>query len=262
MVEVELTGAKGPVVPVVADTPSRVGARPSDVDERALSARVLADLALEHTVYLRGGPVYGAGVLVDRKGHVLTADHVVEGVDTMHATFYGDETRIPVQVVERDTKLDLALLRLAWRPTSRAPARLGSVVDVGMGDEVYAMGAPRKMKFSFSRGIVSYVGRSFGGTLYFQTDLTANSGSSGGPILNDRGELIGVASFILRNSQGLAFAVPIDYALARFDVLTDGRDARAFAAWLAARQPAPDPSDAADGPEAAKASAVVAPTPK
>jgi len=97
------------------------------------------------------------------------------------------------------------------------------------------MGAPRKMTFSLSRGVVSYVGRSFDGTQHIQTDISANSGSSGGPLLSSRGELVGISSFILRGSQGLAFAIPIDYAYRRFPVLRGGPDGKRFDRWLASR---------------------------
>jgi serine protease Do len=81
---------------------------------------------------------------------------------------------------------------------------------------VYAFGAPRKMAFSMSRGMVSYTGRDFEGLSYMQIDLALNGGSSGGPIVNSYGEVVGISSFILKKSQGLSFALPIDYARERF----------------------------------------------
>jgi S1-C subfamily serine protease len=237
LVQVELTGPADH-----APTPRRVQAevapqaRAADVSTR-VEPREIARRALEHTAYLKAGPVYGAGALLDEAGHVLTADHVVEGTDGMYATFHDDPRPNPVTVVARDKQLDLALLRLERVPEGRRPARIGSIVGASMGDEVFAMGAPRKMQFSLSRGIVSYVGRSFDGTLYVQTDLAANSGSSGGPVMNERGELIGISSFILKNSQGLAFAVPVDYAFRRFAEPLGTRDVDAFESWVAERRP-------------------------
>ena len=64
------------------------------------------------------------------------------------------------------------------------------------------------MNFTVSRGMVSYVGRRIDGNYYLQSDLATNDGNSGGPVVNDRGEVIAVMTFILRDSQGLAFAVP------------------------------------------------------
>lgn len=201
-----------------------------------LSPREIANRALEWTVFLRGGNVYGAGVVLDAQGHVLTCDHVIDGLQHVDAYFDGDPTPIPVTIVARAGDVDLALLKLPRHATSATVVR-ASIADVAMGDEVFAIGAPRKMTFSMSHGIVSYVGRSFDGTFYVQTDLTANSGSSGGPVMNDRGELIGVSSFILRGSQGLTFAVPIDYAYKRFAAeLGVPADTAGFDHWLESRE--------------------------
>ena len=204
------------------------------------ATRTIARRALDFTVYLRGGPVYGAGLVLDEKGHVLTCDHVIDGVSKIDVFTHDDPTPRPARVLDRDKALDLALLRVDFVPKSTAA--VASVVDVEMGDEVYAMGAPRKMSFSLGRGIVSFVGRSFDGTLYVQTDLAANPGSSGGPVLNERGQVIGVSSFVLRGSQGLSFAVPIDYAFTRFDKWLAARpDGERFTRWLAARGSAAAP---------------------
>lgn len=203
-----------------------------------LPAHVIAARALASSVYLHGGSVYGAGVVLDRAGHVLTCDHVINGVDHMSAYFDGDPTPIPVKVVARARDVDLALLELqGGLPARRVPLPSASVTSVAMGDAVYAMGAPRKMRFSLNHGIVSYVGRPFDGTYYLQTDLTANGGSSGGPVMNDRGELVGVSAFIFHGSEGLTFAVPIDYAWDRFRDELGGtaRDGRRFQAWLDAQ---------------------------
>jgi serine protease Do len=209
--------------------PSPAGDKP-----RALAPREIARRALDFTVYVRGGSVYGAGFVIDDAGHVLTCDHVVEGVKNLEVQFHGSDRRIPAKVIDRDKKLDLALLRIEGPLPAKAP--LGSVLEVEMGDSVYGMGTPRKMGFSLSRGIVSYVGRSFDGTLYVQTDLATNSGSSGGPVLNRRGEVIGLSSFILRGSQGLSFAIPIDYAYSRFKSALAERDGSGFERWLHARR--------------------------
>jgi S1-C subfamily serine protease len=199
------------------------------------AARQVAKKALDFSVYIRGGAVYGAGVVIDDKGHVLTCDHVIDGLEKVEVSFHDDPKLYRAKILDRDKKLDLALLQIDVPPP--AVADIASVMDLSMGDEVFGMGSPRKMGFSLSRGVVSYVGRSFDGTFYVQTDLAANSGSSGGPILNERGQLIGVASFILRGSQGLSFAVPVDYALVRFrSKLGIARDTSAFERWVETRR--------------------------
>lgn len=220
-----------PPVPVASAAPQNAVA--------PLSPRAIAARALASTVYLHGGSVYGAGVLLDDAGHVLTCDHVIDGLSNVEASFDGDPNPIPVRVVARAGDVDLALLQLARPlPPHRKPIAAASVVDLAMGDNLYAMGAPRKMRFSLSHGIVSYTGRAFEGTYYVQTDLAANGGSSGGPVMDEHGDLVGLSSFIFHNSEGLTFAVPIDYAFERFaPELGRGaaRDGRRFHEWLDAQ---------------------------
>jgi len=213
-------------------------AEPRPAPQQPPSARDVAARALASTVFLHGGSVYGAGVVLDRAGHVLTCDHVIDGLDHIDASFDGDAKAIPVRVVARAGDVDLALLELVGGlPAGRAPLATASVTSVAMGDAVYAMGSPRKMRFSLSHGIVSYVGREFDGTYYVQTDLSANGGSSGGPVMNERGEVVGVSSFIFHDSEGLTFAVPIDYAWEKFGAALgrSARDGRRFREWLDAR---------------------------
>jgi len=226
-------------LPKVQTIPMPVAsAAPQPTAPAAVSPREIAARALASTVYLHGGSVYGAGVVLDDAGHVLTCDHVIDGLDHVDAFFDGDATAIPVRVVARAKDVDLALLELTRPlPAHRGPIATASVTDLAMGDSVWAMGAPRKMRFSLSHGIVSYTGRAFDGTYYVQTDLSANGGSSGGPLMNEHGELVGLSSFIFHNSEGLTFAVPIDYAYERFAPELGRRAARdsgRFHEWLEA----------------------------
>ena len=199
------------------------------------SPSAIARRALDFTAFVRAGSVYGAGALLDRKGHVLTCRHVVRDLDRVTVAF-ADGSTFDARVVDRDADLDLALLEIA--PGARGLPEPASIASVEPGDELFALGAPRKMAFSLARGMASYVGRPYGGAYYLQSDLPMNAGSSGGPVLNDRGQLIGIASFVLRDSEGLAFALPIDYAYRRFraslDVPAAANDrAGAFERWLA-----------------------------
>jgi S1-C subfamily serine protease len=173
----------------------------------------VATRAQRGTVGILAGDRYGAGIIVDRSGLVLTNLHVIQGVDKVSVLLLGDET-LDAQPVAQAADLDLALLRLPHALPDAA--ELGSAKDVHVGDEVLAVGSPRKMFFSVSRGMVSYLNRKLDGVEYLQTDLPINAGNSGGPLLDRDGNVIGVVSFILRDSQGIAFALPIDYALERF----------------------------------------------
>lgn len=184
--------------------------------QQPLSPPRIAERALKATLFLRVGTTYGAGILLDANGRVLTCNHVIAGagpgvpirVETSSGAGF-DAT-----LLDRDPELDVALLRVPGLQGSEPS--VASISSVSIGDEVFAMGAPKRMAFSLHRGMVSYVGREFDGVQYLQTDLPTSGGSSGGPVMNVRGDIIAVASFILRDSQGIAFALPIDYALRRF----------------------------------------------
>ncbi len=171
--------------------------------------------ALDYTVTLDGDGVYGAGVLIDPvAGLVVTNWHVVEDMKSPRASFR-DGSSTAARVIDFDRDLDLALLRIAPQKNRAAPA-WGEADKLRPGDELYAIGAPRHLAFTVSRGIVSFVGRAFEGTRYVQTDLPINDGNSGGPVVNARGELVGLMTFVYKRAQGLSFALPIAYARARF----------------------------------------------
>jgi serine protease Do len=180
-------------------------------EQRAWSE--LASHAQRGSVGILAGDRYGAGIIVDRSGLVLTNLHVIQGIDKISVLLVDDES-LEATLVAQAGDLDLALLRLP-RALPEA-AELGSSKSVRVGDEVLAVGSPRKMFFSVSRGTVSYLNRKLDSVQYLQTDLPINAGNSGGPLLDRDGKVVGVVSFILRDSQGIAFALPIDYALERF----------------------------------------------
>jgi len=173
----------------------------------------LAASAQRGTVGILAGERYGAGIIVSRSGLVLTNLHVVQGIEKISALLLNDETA-EAEVVEQAADVDLALLQLSRTVPDAAP--LGSSGAVQVGDEVLAVGSPRKMFFSVSRGMVSYLKRKLESVEYIQTDLPINAGNSGGPLVDREGRVIGVVSFVLRESQGISFALPIDYALERF----------------------------------------------
>lgn len=173
----------------------------------------LASRAQKWTAAVRADHSYGAGVVLDGAGLVLTNLHVVEGARSISVTPFGAEVT-PAELLDSDGELDLALLRLPVATPNAAA--LGTVRALGVGDEVLAVGSPRKMYFSVSRGMVSFPNRFLDGVEYIQTDLPINVGNSGGPLVDREGRVIGVVSFILRDSQGISFALPIDRAVTRF----------------------------------------------
>lgn len=224
-----VTGTLGATRPLMPQ-PEEPVEKPAISPYRRLTSQEVSKKALQWTASIRGDGVYGSGIVVDKRGYVLTNHHVIQGLDKIRVQFT-DTAELPAKVVADDKDLDLALLKVDITRPVAAPA--GDFLAAEVGDDVYAVGSPRKMNFTVSRGMVSYVGRRIDGNYYLQSDLATNDGNSGGPVVNDRGEVIGVMTFILRDSQGLAFAVPISYAYERFaDILaSDGLDLTRFKSW-------------------------------
>lgn len=166
-------------------------------------------------------PGLGSGVLIDDKGHVMTAAHVVQTADFVQAEF-ADGTRITAAVVASDPVKDVALLRLDALPEQATPARLADSDKVNIGEEVFIIGAPYGLSHTLTVGHISARHGSDDGFMRelqaetFQTDAAINQGNSGGPMFNNRGEVIGIVSYIRSKSggsEGLGFAVTSNTAV-------------------------------------------------
>jgi serine protease Do len=162
----------------------------------------------------------GSGVIIDPAGYILTNNHVVENADEIRVSLEDrDQTGrngIVAKVVGRDPKTDIALIKIT--PKSPLPAAsLGDSEALQVGDWVVAIGNPFGLGHTVTVGVVSAKGRTLGGNYddFIQTDASINPGNSGGPLLNLRGEVIGINSAIASRtgqSAGIGFAVPINLA--------------------------------------------------
>jgi serine protease DegS len=172
----------------------------------------------------------GSGVIVSSEGHVLTSLHVIEGAEDIEVR-YGDNTSktiiSPARLIGSDANTDLALLKIDSLDLP-PPIPIGSSDAVRVGDTVLAIGFPSQeliSQKSVSRGIVSALGIPQDGLPivdYIQTDAAINYGNSGGALVNTRGELIGINSFIYSQSggsDGIGFAVPVNKAMGVVDQL-------------------------------------------
>jgi len=150
----------------------------------------------------------GTGFFIDSTT-VVTNYHVVQGAFGGHAKIVGRPETHPIRgVAAISSEWDLALLLLAG---ATAPAlQLGDAATVAVGDPVYAVGSPRGLEGTFSEGIVSGV-RSAGRDHLFQITAPISPGSSGGPVLDRTGSVIGVATATLQGGQNLNFAIPVTY---------------------------------------------------
>jgi serine protease Do len=176
----------------------------------------------------------GSGFIITDEGHIVTNAHVVQGETEVTVTVYRkDEGQIEkktfqkVKILSVNPYVDLALLQID--ATELGGEKLtkvffGSPDDVKQGQAVFAVGAPEGLERSVSEGIVSTTNRENKGMVYIQTTAQVNPGNSGGPLFNRRGEVIGVVAWKLLFSEGLNFAIPINYV----EQFLDNRDAFAF----------------------------------
>jgi len=162
----------------------------------------------------------GSGVIIDPAGFVLTNNHVVENADeirvSMEDTGAPQVTGLVAKIVGRDPKTDVALIKITPKVELTA-APLGDSDLLQVGDWVIAIGNPFGLGHTVTVGVVSAKGRTLGGNYddFIQTDASINPGNSGGPLLNLRGEIIGINTAIASRtgqSAGIGFAVPINLA--------------------------------------------------
>ena len=175
----------------------------------------------------------GSGVIVDRKGHVLTNAHVVRNATKIRVRLHDGRTEAAT-LVGADPQSDLAVLKI--EAADLTPARIGSSERLKVGEWVVAIGTPFGLQQTVTAGIVSAKGRSHVGLVdhedFIQTDAAINPGNSGGPLLNLRGEVVGINSAIFSRSggnMGIGFAIPADLAQHVLEQLTeDGRVSRGY----------------------------------
>ncbi len=170
----------------------------------------------------------GSGFILSADGLIMTNAHVVEGADELLVTL-PDNREFKAKVVGADKRTDVAVVKI--EATGLAPVKIGDVNRLRVGEWVMAIGSPFGLENTVTAGIVSAKQRDTGDFLPFiQTDVAINPGNSGGPLINMRGEVIGINSQIYSRSggfQGISFAIPIDEAVRVSDQLrTTGRVTR------------------------------------
>ncbi len=219
-------GAQATQVIVPTWTPLPEGATPPAADVPSLPEDNLIRLyeqlnpgVVNIGVFLPNGQSgAGSGFILDDEGHIVTNNHVVVGAEEVTVIFYdGFETN--AEIVGMDPDSDLAIIRVDEMAEGAHPLPLGDSDDVRVGEWVVAIGNPFGLGSSMSLGIVSALGRMIasGATQYniplvIQTDAAINPGNSGGPLINMKGEVIGVNAQIattgFRANAGVGFAIP------------------------------------------------------
>src|SRR5271170_4422546 len=178
----------------------------------------------------------GSGFVIDTDGHILTNYHVVQGAEMIEVTL-GDQSRYKAKYIGADTRNDIALIQIDPKGRKITALPLGDSRNLLVGQRVLAIGNPFGFQSTLTTGVVSSLGRTVqtGENTFIdeaiQTDAAINRGNSGGPLLNTRGEVIGINSAIYAptgTTAGIGFAIPINTARrAAEDLISTGRVRRA-----------------------------------
>jgi len=181
----------------------------------------------------RRSEALGSGVVVDRAGYILTNNHVVDKADRIQVKFHGDAAEYDAKLVGVDAPTDLAVIKVTGK-SGLEPARIGNSDAVQVGDWAVAIGSPFSYQATVTAGIISAKDREVDSSMQFQhflqTDAAINPGNSGGPLLNLRGEVVGINTAIASRSggyEGIGFALPINTAVMVYNsIIKDGKVTR------------------------------------
>jgi serine protease Do len=158
-------------------------------------------------------PSLGSGFIIDKAGFVVTNNHVIEDADQIKVKLK-DKREYDAKIVGRDPNTDLALLKIE-SGQNLPTIEMGDSDALKVGQWVVAIGSPFGLEHTVTAGIVSAKGRVIGSGPYddfIQTDASINPGNSGGPLLNMKGEVVGINTAIVANGSGIGFAIPINLA--------------------------------------------------
>jgi putative serine protease PepD len=191
----------------VSATSSSASGRTSEIADTALSATQIykddSPGVVAITATTADGEDKGTGIVLNKEGLILTNDHVIAGATSLEVSVDGTGSKsTSATIVGEEANSDLALIKVDPAGLGLEPLTLASSKSVEVGDQVYAIGNPYSLEETLTKGIVSALGREISApdgakiTSAIQTDAALNPGNSGGPLLNDEGEVIGVNSQI------------------------------------------------------------------
>ena len=166
---------------------------------------------IEGVVTIKTDVSLGTGFLITSDGYVVTNAHVLSGAHLANVYTF-DSKKYSATLIGYDSDMDVALLKISG---SFSRLDLGDSDDVKVGEKVLALGNPLGLSFTATEGIISAKHREGINKLpyYFQTDVSLNPGNSGGPLINTKGDVIGINNFKVAQAEGIGFALEINYAV-------------------------------------------------
>jgi V8-like Glu-specific endopeptidase len=193
---------------------SATTAEPVRINQQAvLTTAQIAKRVSPSVVVIQGttdsGEVLGSGFIASKDGKIVTNLHVIREMKTANVQLANGEIFDTALVLATDERRDLAVLKIAG--FDLPVLELGNSDTLTVGEPVVIVGSPRGLEGTVTAGILSSIRDSGDGFKILQTDAAVNPGNSGGPLVNNKGQTIGVVSFKLRSSENLNFAIPINY---------------------------------------------------
>lgn len=186
---------------------------PAAFGQLALTTAQIAKRVSPSVVVIQGktasGDVLGSGFIVSKDGKIATNLHVIRELTTASVQMANGETFDSVSVLATDERRDLAIIKVAG--FNLPVLDLGNSDGLTVGEPLVIVGSPQGLEGTVTAGILSAVRDSGEGFTVLQTDAAVNPGNSGGPLVNGRGQVIGVVSFKFRSAENLNFAIPANY---------------------------------------------------
>ncbi|OVE73381.1 hypothetical protein BVX94_04020 [bacterium B17] len=200
-------------------------------DSERLSTVVASERCAPSVVVVKTPRGLGSGFFINKDGYLITNFHVIKGEKMVSVTRFVKEAKTLRRVVHKDVEIiatapfhDLAVLKVKDKLDDIVFAVFSKSDEISVGETIFAIGNPMGLERTVTKGVISQAARNFAGLLYRQIDAPVNPGNSGGPLFNERGQVVGIINMGIPSMESLNFAIPAMHA----KYILDHLDAFAF----------------------------------